>query len=271
MLSRGCNTPPSRPRHEHDQIETTKITVRVYERSRLALSAGAVWAARVRQDLLLGCLLAGLATATRNVGVFLLIPLAASWWCDRARLGARGALYLSLAPSGLATYSVFLWLRSGNPLLFLYEQAEWGRSYGGVAGSLVGAVAAAVKNVRMLVEPGVYQPFGVGRLLIVLSDTNHLLNLLYLVFAVTLIAIAARRLPLGLTIHAAALALAPALFGTTDDPLMGLPRYLLAAFPLFMALGTLVKGRRLRASWVAGSALLSLPPVALFVNWYFVS
>jgi putative transposase len=33
MLSRGCNTPPSRPRHEHDQIETTKITVRVYESS----------------------------------------------------------------------------------------------------------------------------------------------------------------------------------------------------------------------------------------------
>ena len=54
-------------------------------------------------------------------------------------------------------------------------------------------------------------------------------------------------------------------------PADGLPRYLLAAFPLFMALGTLVKGRRLRASWVAGSALLSLPPVALFVNWYFVS
>jgi hypothetical protein len=143
----------------------------------LALSAGAVWAARVRRDLLLACLFAGLATATRNVGVFLLIPLAASWWCNRARLGTRGAFYLALAPSGLAAYSVFLWLRSGNPLLFLHEQAEWGRSYGGVTGSLVGAVAAAVRSVRMLVEPGVYQPFGVGRLLIVLSGTNYLLKL----------------------------------------------------------------------------------------------
>jgi hypothetical protein len=90
-------------------------------------------------------------------------------------------------------------------------------------------------------------------------------------FAVALIATASRRLPLDLTLYAAALALIPALFGTKDDPLMGLPRYLLAAFPLFMALGTLLEDRRLRAVWVTGSALLSLPPVALFVNWYFVS
>src|SRR5829696_4181075 len=45
----------------------------------LALSAGSLWAARVRRDLLLACLLAGLATATRNVGVFLLVPLAFEW------------------------------------------------------------------------------------------------------------------------------------------------------------------------------------------------
>jgi hypothetical protein len=39
----------------------------------LALSAGAVWAARVRNDLLLDSFLAGLAAATRSVGVLLLI------------------------------------------------------------------------------------------------------------------------------------------------------------------------------------------------------
>ena len=237
----------------------------------LALSAGAVWAARVRRNLLLACLFAALATATRNVGVFLLIPLAASWWPDRARLGARGVIHLALATSGLAAYSVYLWLRSGDPLLFLHEQARWGRSYGGVASSLGGAVTAAAKNVHTLVESGVYGPFGVERLLIVLSGTIHLLNLLCLMFAIVLVAVAARRLPLNLTLYAAALALTPAFFGTKEDPLMGLPRYLLAAFPLFVALGTLLQNRRLLAAWVAGSALLSLAFVALFANWYFVS
>ena len=41
----------------------------------LALSAGSLWAVRVRRDLLLACVLAGLASARRNVGIFLLVPL----------------------------------------------------------------------------------------------------------------------------------------------------------------------------------------------------
>ena len=68
----------------------------------LALSAGAVWAARVRKDLLLASALAGLATATRSVGVLLLIPLVAEW-SDRQEYGWR-AVYLALVPSGLVAY-----------------------------------------------------------------------------------------------------------------------------------------------------------------------
>jgi hypothetical protein len=41
----------------------------------LALSAGSLWATRVKRNLLLACMLAGLATATRNVGIFLVVPL----------------------------------------------------------------------------------------------------------------------------------------------------------------------------------------------------
>src|SRR5215218_5916957 len=41
----------------------------------LALSAGSIWAVRVRSDLLLACVMAGLASATRNLGVFLIVPL----------------------------------------------------------------------------------------------------------------------------------------------------------------------------------------------------
>jgi hypothetical protein len=237
----------------------------------LALSAGAVWAALVCRNFAVACLFAAFATATRNVGVFLLIPLIAAWWRDRDRLGAKGPLYLASTLTGIAVYSMFLWLRLGNPLLFLYGQAQWGRSYRGVADSLVTAVAAAVGNLNTLFVSNLYWPLKVERLLIALSGTNYLLNFLCLLFAVGLIAVAARRLPLELTLYAAALALVPAFFGTKDDPLMGLPRYLLAAFPLFVVLGTLLSGRRVVTAWVAGSALVSLPLVALFVNWYYVS
>ncbi|SFO48667.1 hypothetical protein SAMN05216207_106719 [Pseudonocardia ammonioxydans] len=158
-----------------------------------------------------------------------------------------------------------------RPLLFVHDQAEWGRSYGGVADWLGRAVTAAAMNVHTLAEPGAFQLFGLQRLLLALSSSAYLLNLLCFVFAVALVAVAARRLPVDLTLYAAALALLPAFFGSKGDPLMGLPRYLLAAFPLFVALGTLLKNRSLLTAWVAGSALLSLSLVALFVNWYYVA
>jgi Gpi18-like mannosyltransferase len=45
----------------------------------LALSAGALWAIRVKRNLLLACIFAGFATATRNVGIFLVLPLMYEW------------------------------------------------------------------------------------------------------------------------------------------------------------------------------------------------
>ena len=86
----------------------------------LALSAGAVWAAGVRKNFLLACLLAGLATATRNVGVLLLFPLVGKW-AERRWYGWPTA-YLALVPAGLVAYMAYLWGRFGNPLLFYSEQ-----------------------------------------------------------------------------------------------------------------------------------------------------
>src|SRR5918998_1475555 len=83
----------------------------------LALSAGSLWAARVRRDLLLACALAGLATATRNVGVFLLVPLALEWFRNRDVYRWRG-LYLAPAPSGLPPSLPSLGPRFGPPRFF---------------------------------------------------------------------------------------------------------------------------------------------------------
>jgi hypothetical protein len=236
----------------------------------LALAAGALWAARVRRSLLLACLLAGLATATRNVGVFLLVPLAAEWWRNRQAFGWR-AVYLALAPSGLLAYAAYLWARFGDPLLFLSELARWDRGFGGVFGPFASAAALAVENVRPLLDPGTYRPLGVERLFVVFSGLNNLCNLLFLVFALAALALAAKKLPWHLTAYALALVLVPVFFGTESNPLMGLPRYVLVAFPLFIALGAWLGDRRVVWGLVALSAALSLPFVALFVNWYFVA
>lgn len=236
----------------------------------LALSAGALWAARVRKDLLLACVLAGLASATRNVGVLLMIPLAFEWWQHRNEPGWRAA-YLALVPVGLLAYIAYLWSRFGDPLLFYAEQAAWERSFAGPLETFGNTVEQAAENLHSLLDPVAYEPFSFGRLIYVLSGTNYLYNLLFLMFALALLAVGIRYLPVGLAAYAVALVLMPALFGTEVNPLMGMPRYLIVAFPLFIVLGMLLKDRRMLAGWIISSATISLIFCALFVGWYFVA
>src|SRR5918995_530201 len=74
----------------------------------LALSGASLWAMRVRKDMLLACALAGFASATRNVGVFLIVPLAYEWLKEgqgKAYGWWRGAACLGMASSGLLLYA----------------------------------------------------------------------------------------------------------------------------------------------------------------------
>ncbi|MBA2442717.1 MAG: hypothetical protein H0V53_09975 [Rubrobacter sp.] len=240
----------------------------------LALSAGALWAARVRRDLLLAALFAGLATATRNVGVFLFLPLAYEWLRNAGEYRWRG-LYLALAPSGLVAYMGYLWYRFGDPLLFYTDQADWGREATSPLATMENIWSRAHGGVERVLEPGAFvgTPYP-GRLMLYLDALLNTYNLLFLLLAVGLVVLGAavwRVLPLGLAGYALLLTVAPAFFGTESVPLMGMPRYVLVAFPLFIVLGVLLGDRRLLAGWVAASAALSLVFVSLFVGWWFVA
>ena len=236
----------------------------------LMLSAGTVWAVRVRGNLLLACLLAGLAMATRNVGVFLLIPLVYEWWRERHAYGWR-VVYLALAPSGLLAYAAWLWWRFGDPLLFLNEQAKWERELSGPLGALQTAFGLAAGSLRTLFNPAAYELYGFEGLFYVFSGTNPLYNLLFLLFAYAVLSLGVRWLPAGLTLYGFALVLAPVFFASSSNPLMSMPRFVLVAFPVFVTLGILLKSRRLLVGWVVTSAVISLALCTLFMNWHFVA
>ncbi len=235
----------------------------------LALSAGAVWAVRLRRDLLLACLLAGLATATRNVGIFLLIPLALDYWRNRQRYRWQG-MHIMLVPSGLAAYMAYLWLQFGDPLIFQSAQADWGRKAVGPWSALTGSVNAAFESARTFLG-SVRQADDFNDLLLAFSGTNSLYSMLFFLLALVVILYGLSFMPLELTTYALALIILPGFFGTPENPLMGMPRYVLAAFPLFIVLGVLLQDRRLLIGWVIASAAVSFSFVALFVNWYFVA
>lgn len=236
----------------------------------LALSAGSLWAARVRRDLLLACLFAGLAAATRNVGVFLLAPLAYEWFRNREIYRWRVA-YLALAPSGLAVYAGYLWLRFGSPLLFYTDQAKWGRAAAGPLETAGDAWRAAVRGAGWFFDPRLWaDPSFVG-LVNHVALANNLYNLLFFVFALVVLLSGLRDLPPDLSVYAFLLVLPAALFGTPQSPLMGAPRYVLVAFPLFIVLGLLYRNRPVFVAGLVLSAAASLVFCALFVSWRFVA
>ncbi len=236
----------------------------------LALSAGSLWAARVRGYLLLACLLAGLAAATRNVGIFLLAPLVYEWFRNRDLYRWRG-LYLALAPSGLVAYAAYLWLRFGDPLLFYTDQQKWGREPAGPIATAVKAWRSAAEGAARLLDPALLSDPSLANLANHLAGAANLYNLLFFLFALVVLLAGLRDLPPDLALYAFLLVLPAALFGTPQSPLMGAPRYVLVAFPLFIVLGLLAKNRPVFVAGLFLSTVISLLFCALFVSWRFVA
>jgi len=238
----------------------------------LALSAGSLWALRVRRNLLLACVLAGLATATRNVGVFLLVPLAYEWLRGDAGRGygpVRGAACLALASSGLFFYAAYLWRSFEDPLLFYDAQGYWNRNPTDPLTFVVSILREAYESLASLALP--WSSASLEELLSRLNGTTDAYNFLFLIFTLAMLLLGLRVLPLSLSAYALLLVIPAALFGKPETPLIGFPRYLIAAFPLFIVLAVLLKDRRTLGIWLISSAAFSLALCALFVSWRFTA
>jgi hypothetical protein len=218
--------------------------------------------------------LAGLATATRNVGIFLVVPLMFEWIAKggirEPRERWRG-LYLAIAPSGLIVYMGYLWIKFGDPLLFYSSQKYWKREATGPLETATRAWATAVEGVNTLRDPGLWARPAAQNFADHLERANSFFNLAFLIFAVVVLLAGVRKLPLSLTIYSLLLIVPPALFGTPDVPLMGIPRYVLVAFPVFIVLGLLARRKLLFYGWLILSAMMSIILCALFVSWRFVA
>jgi hypothetical protein len=238
----------------------------------LALSAGAIWAARVRKDLFLACMLAGLATATRNVGLFLVVPLAYEWFRNAGYYGWWRASYLALAPSGLVAYMGYQWWKLGSPFLFYTDQKDWNREATGPVATASNAWSEARNGVKWLWDPEVrIAELDPTQLMTNLNMANNTYNFVFFIFAIVLLVAGLRVLSPGMWGYAFLVSIFPAFFGAPGTTLMGLSRYVLVAFPLFIVLGVLLRNRALLGAWLIASAVLSLLFCAMFVTWWYVA
>jgi hypothetical protein len=240
----------------------------------LALSAGSIWALRVRRDLLLACALAAFATATRNVGIFLLVPLAYEWLkgeVGREYGWGKGVACLALAPSGLLAYVAYLWSRSGDLFLFYSAQDYWSRRPTGPSTFLTAVFTEAYESLEGLFRMQPLADSVLEDLMGRLNATTDAYNLLFLLFAAVLLVLGVRVLSFSLSAYTFLLVIPAVFFGKPETPLMGFPRYVLVAFPLFIVLAVLLKNRRHLRLWLGLSAAFSLLLCAEFVSWRFVA
>ena len=236
----------------------------------LALTVGAVYAAR-REHWLVAGLLGALASATRNAGILLLVPLVLMYlygprdggvavrrppphWLTRAgRAGAavwprfglrsnRGVpiVWLLLVPAGLVAYCAYLAIKFGVPLAAFDAEHFWGRSF---AGPFDGALRAVLRAPTALghVLGGTQRPFGLGSPLG--WDANQLIDLPFLVFAVSGLWLCWRRLPFAYFAYALILCFQALSYPVPVEPVQSFSRYLLVIFPIFMGWGAWLSSR----------------------------
>ena len=236
----------------------------------LALTAGTLWAALVRRDFLVAGLLGALAAATRNLGVLLLIPLLFEWARHRREAGLRGFLGMALVPAGLVAYVVYLWARFGEPLVFARQQGDyWNREFSGPLATLGDAWKAAGVGMEYVLDPSA---LFIGADATPALEASNVLNLTFLFFFIVVALAGLFVLPPGFSIYAALLVLLPVLTPSPRFPLMSLPRFVLAAFPVFLVLGFfLSRSRWTLAAWLVFSTCLGVALTALFVTWRWVA
>jgi hypothetical protein len=234
----------------------------------LALAAGAFLAATRDRPVLAG-VLGGLATGTRLLGLALLPALALLLWRGREPRALARLAPLLLIPAAVGLYALYLDWRLGDPWAFTSAQADWNReaSLLGPLDGLRDAVLAAGRGARDLLD---MPPGGPGH-----DQRVGLWNLSHLVLlgaAVWLTWVAWTRLGAAFGLYSAA-TLAIALAAPAEGfPLVSLPRFLLADFPLLLALAALTERRpRARDATLIGFAAVGAVCAVAFARGIWIA
>jgi hypothetical protein len=189
-----------------------------------------------------------LAALTRSIGVLLIVPMAVMYlqsidWRWR-RLDARGASLL-LAPEGLLLWMAYLALAFGNPLLFLTSQGQWHRGLATPNYALWHGLESVAQGLRQLFSgqsAHLFWPVEGNGSPFALANVN-ITAFLITAAACVLLLYGARRLPLSYTVWSLLAIGFPLLFPNTFQPLYSMPRFVLAAFPIFIALALFTERR----------------------------
>jgi hypothetical protein len=248
----------------------------------LVLSLGAMVAAR-RDRWLLAGVLGAVGASCRSIGVLLVIPLvveylwgrrgsgpaapAGRWWRPRRRL-RRDALWIALVPLGILAYAAYLGVATGDPLGAVAAQGDWERHFLTPIGGLLAAVGVIVGRLGDLAGLWYMAPLAPGQVA-GLALTRDVVLLLFVVAALAVLWWGRRRVPVSWTAWGVVSLAYPLSVPSFQQPLMSLPRFTMACFPIVVMLGLWAhRGGAARWRWLAPTLLgLQAGWAVLFVTW----
>ena len=242
----------------------------------LALTAGAMYLARTGR-FAQACLLGALASATRNTGVLVAVPIALLYLYGpreeetpptpgrsrRARIRPRfpvraDFLWLLAVPLGLIAYSAFQWVKFDDPLATWHVQTFWSRGFHGPFSAVAYAIPETIE--------------AAGELFTGSNDTFESPAAKLALFGALALAIVAlvgvfRRLPVAYGAYALVALFAPLSSPWPEHPLMSFPRFLAVLFPIHMWLAIHTADRRRFAAVLVVFAGMLGFLTAKFATW----
>jgi hypothetical protein len=229
----------------------------------IALAAGSFLAATRGRPLLAG-VLGGLATGTRLMGLALLPALVLLLWRGRDPRSLARLTPLLLLPAAVGLYALYLDWAIGDAWAFTSAQADWNRdaSLLGPLEGLKDAFQSGGRGLRHLFDippggPGNEQRVGLW----------NLSHLALLVAALWLTWVSWKRLGAAYGAYSAATLVIALSAPAEGFPLVSLPRFLFADFPLFLALASLTLDRpRARDGVLVTFAALGAVAAAAFAR-----
>lgn len=201
----------------------------------------------VRKDkLFLATVAAALASATRLAGIAVVLGLLIPQLINKGI--NRKNWYILLAPSGLLAYSLYLYLKLGDPFYFVTAEQYWHRS-------VTFPLQTFFVTLNNLLYPGY-----------LLNHFNEFWDFLFAALGLGLVLRSFRKLPQDLAIYSLISIIIP----LSSPTILATPRYLLTIFPFFILIALIKNPYISFAYQIFGLMLLAFFAV-LFINGYWVT